>query len=80
MSGARPLRFAAQTALPLGHLSFVLGRTECGALTWAIRIDPPEGMEARPQLLANGFAQESEDRAALAAQLDAIADAVEDWP
>ncbi|KAB2539671.1 hypothetical protein AL035_17850 [Salipiger aestuarii] len=70
----------ARRALPFGPLTLELMRSACGARSWALRTAPSPGMGARPQLLTNGFCDSARDRRALAGQLRAIADAVEDWP
>lgn len=80
MSGAAPLVMLARRALPLGGLTLELMRSDCGARSWALRSAPVPGIGARPQLLTNGFCDNAGERNALAGQLRAIADAVEDWP
>lgn len=80
MSGVQKLDFAASKRLPLGEVYIDLTRSTCGNHGWALRAIPPEGMDAKPQLLANGFCDTDAQRAAFAGELRAIAQAVENWP
>ncbi|HBS99641.1 MAG TPA: hypothetical protein DEB47_07180 [Citreicella sp.] len=78
MSGkAQPVTIVSRCSLPLAHLTVDLSLSACGSRAWALRFDPDPGMNARPLPLANGFCDSPEQRAALAADLRALADRVE---
>ncbi|MFC4733935.1 hypothetical protein [Salipiger abyssi] len=79
-SGPYPLDMAGQRSLPVAHLTMDLSRSTCGNFMWSLRFVPPSGMEGKPAPVANGFCDQPRERRRLAAELRAVADAVEAWP
>ncbi|MDO6586831.1 hypothetical protein Q4543_15060 [Salipiger sp. 1_MG-2023] len=77
MSTATPLAIVRRRAFPLGQLELDLMQSACGARPWALRTAPEMGAACR--VLTNGFCDSAAERAELAAQLRALADAVEAW-